>query len=105
MAFMLGCDRNRLAVVGEHHNYDSNGDPKKHPTAVPLIVVGHVGAMLSAGRELGSEFRGSHENIATLLPSPSPRFLLPDCTGHSLSLIHISEPTRRTPISYAVFCL
>src|SRR5680860_1791143 len=24
--------------------------------------------------------------------------------GH-LSLIHISEPTRRTPISYAVFCL
>ena len=25
-------------------------------------------------------------------------------TGY-LSLIHISEPTRRTPISYAVFCL
>src|SRR5680860_1268522 len=28
-----------------------------------------------------------------------------DCPGHALSLIHISEPTRRTPISYAVFCL
>ena len=27
------------------------------------------------------------------------------CTGEwNLSLIHISEPTRRTPISYAVFC-
>src|SRR5665647_359690 len=26
-------------------------------------------------------------------------------TRESLSLIHISEPTRRTPISYAVFCL
>src|SRR5665647_248858 len=25
--------------------------------------------------------------------------------GFILSLIHISEPTRRTPISYAVFCL
>src|SRR5680860_1324471 len=25
--------------------------------------------------------------------------------GTGLSLIHISEPTRRTPISYAVFCL
>src|SRR5665647_3414694 len=25
--------------------------------------------------------------------------------GELLSLIHISEPTRRTPISYAVFCL
>src|SRR5664279_2079148 len=27
------------------------------------------------------------------------------CTLQDLSLIHISEPTRRTPISYAVFCL
>src|SRR5664279_3960147 len=26
-------------------------------------------------------------------------------TAQILSLIHISEPTRRTPISYAVFCL
>src|SRR5665647_3439936 len=26
-------------------------------------------------------------------------------SGLLLSLIHISEPTRRTPISYAVFCL
>src|SRR5665647_3795727 len=26
-------------------------------------------------------------------------------TVEQLSLIHISEPTRRTPISYAVFCL
>ena len=26
-------------------------------------------------------------------------------TEYTLSLIHISEPTRRTPISYAVFCL
>ena len=26
-------------------------------------------------------------------------------TKGGLSLIHISEPTRRTPISYAVFCL
>src|SRR5680860_1055505 len=28
-----------------------------------------------------------------------------DICVHLLSLIHISEPTRRTPISYAVFCL
>ena len=27
------------------------------------------------------------------------------CKDYFLSLIHISEPTRRTPISYAVFCL
>ena len=28
-----------------------------------------------------------------------------DYVALELSLIHISEPTRRTPISYAVFCL
>ena len=28
-----------------------------------------------------------------------------ELTALILSLIHISEPTRRTPISYAVFCL
>ena len=27
------------------------------------------------------------------------------CTMMSLSLIHISEPTRQAEISYAVFCL
>ena len=31
-------------------------------------------------------------------------FIRPDGL-QGLSLIHISEPTRRTPISYAVFCL
>src|SRR5664279_6134247 len=29
----------------------------------------------------------------------------PQASRLNLSLIHISEPTRRTPISYAVFCL
>eukprot|EP00658_Telonema_sp_P-2_P060738 TRINITY_DN4956_c0_g2_i6.p1 TRINITY_DN4956_c0_g2~~TRINITY_DN4956_c0_g2_i6.p1 ORF type:complete len:141 (+),score=37.96 TRINITY_DN4956_c0_g2_i6:252-674(+) len=31
--------------------------------------------------------------------------LQPQHTGHDLSLIHISEPTRLLSISYAVFCL
>src|SRR5664279_2650016 len=31
--------------------------------------------------------------------------LEPPPPSYGLSLIHISEPTRRTPISYAVFCL
>src|SRR5680860_1233477 len=31
-------------------------------------------------------------------------YVAPRITSY-LSLIHISEPTRRTPISYAVFCL
>src|SRR5665647_2065614 len=43
--------------------------------------------------------RSEPSSRATLMgEQPNPWDLL-------LSLIHISEPTRRTPISYAVFCL
>src|SRR5665647_1193356 len=41
---------------------------------------------------------GSRVNISSRYDCSRARFKL-------LSLIHISEPTRRTPISYAVFCL
>src|SRR5665647_1858521 len=45
----------------------------------------------------------------TLAESASRRSCAPHVMAYwfmsSLSLIHISEPTRRTPISYAVFCL
>src|SRR5665647_1619122 len=43
----------------------------------------------------------SHASIFTGLNPPTHK--VRDTGG--LSLIHISEPTRRTPISYAVFCL
>src|SRR5680860_1692672 len=39
----------------------------------------------------------SYAELAQELRSPRAVWML--------SLIHISEPTRRTPISYAVFCL
>src|SRR5665647_739919 len=55
--------------------------PAAGPTARALRVV----APWSRAEELGRRWT---------LPWPPP-----------LSLIHISEPTRRTPISYAVFCL
>ena len=37
-----------------------------------------------------------HHGAARVMMTPAPK-------GTGLSLIHISEPTRRTPISYAVF--
>src|SRR5664279_5919133 len=45
------------------------------------------------GRTSVRDFRRVYQNPRTLDESLN------------LSLIHISEPTRRTPISYAVFCL
>src|SRR5665647_357470 len=42
-----------------------------------------------------------HSGLGRLVILDEPIRLVDLC----LSLIHISEPTRRTPISYAVFCL
>src|SRR5664279_898888 len=41
---------------------------------------------------------GRRKELGRKLPTPP-------CNIGPLSLIHISEPTRRTPTSYAVFCL
>src|SRR5680860_1740645 len=49
-----------------------------------------------------------HEWVATMvarLERSDQRRRPSDSALLQLSLIHISEPTRRTPISYAVFCL
>src|SRR5664279_2524629 len=54
---------------------------------------------------LGTEILGGRAHLVRVLPDrPAFRTFGP-ITVPELSLIHISEPTRRTPISYAVFCL
>ena len=59
---------------------------------------------LSATRwEIESDPEGVCDGVIAKLGWPV--FVKPANAGSSLSLIHISEPTRRTPISYAVFCL
>src|SRR5665647_3837174 len=69
--------------------------------------------------ESGSVFKSfssnsSNENISLFhsdedsnpdLEASKPLLSPASSSKPSLSLIHISEPTRRTPISYAVFCL
>src|SRR5665647_2610106 len=52
---------------------------------------GTSGAVVNAANEIANEmFRAGNIRFGEIV---------------GLSLIHISEPTRRTPISYAVFCL
>src|SRR5680860_1675206 len=59
----------------------------------PLRSLGHLASMLNVGGIWVKD-----ESMRLDLNSFK-------VLGGSLSLIHISEPTRRTPISYAVFCL
>src|SRR5664279_5643611 len=47
--------------------------------------------------------RNIGDDLGPLATRPLPQ--LRKDAAQTLSLIHISEPTRRTPISYAVFCL
>ena len=65
---------------------------------------GGVGSILSEPGFRGKYSKIKHTTCIFL------NILVQDCSSlvaddDSLSLIHISEPTRRTPISYAVFCL
>src|SRR5664279_5482675 len=45
------------------------------------------------------------EDVVSAFPAAAARSMGLGAVPLILSLIHISEPTRRTPISYAVFCL
>src|SRR5665647_3005287 len=72
------------------------------------------GKVVDRGFEcFGIELAGIERERGTVL-SDGGQLVVIDVDGHHLgakgmcdllSLIHISEPTRRTPISYAVFCL
>src|SRR5665647_856509 len=65
---------------------------------------------LSAATHLGAAInRAIDEAILTISHAMNPTAAVPAFKEEKrpvrpLSLIHISEPTRRTPISYAVFC-
>src|SRR5664279_5854305 len=76
--------------------------PEDRPTvnAVLLWIVIFFSAMTGLSRVFVKEEEAGTAS-ALRLAAPPPAILL----GKYLSLIHISEPTRRTPISYAVFCL
>src|SRR5680860_1892656 len=94
----------RRLVGGRNPTHQERGSPGSAGAAHPLASThsdrGHEdhgrrssgGGVCSKSRRkyrgsLGAGIRRDHKGVC------------------GLSLIHISEPTRRTPISYAVFCL
>ena len=61
-------------------------------------IMGLIGVGTKAGCVGSAAHQLAHDEITDGI------FVVTD-DEDGLSLIHISEPTRRTPISYAVFCL
>ena len=106
-----------------------NEDPADRAAELERMLVGHECTLETAFgfytlgdcRYAIGDYKGAHEAWKTLHEANITNALTDqalfqdgralDASGdllgavHALSLIHISEPTRRTPISYAVFCL
>ena len=61
---------------------------------------------MAKGRKTGGRVKGVPNKVTTEAKEVF-RLILQDMAPEAkdLSLIHISEPTRRVVISYAVFCL
>src|SRR5680860_1081330 len=80
----------RWAIMGPHILYHRGGGEDG--------IRGHL-------KHLGPVKEGMLRDIATWTTFPPDTIEVLEEGLRDLSLIHISEPTRRTPISYAVFCL
>ena len=88
----IGLKNNLFQKLSDRSLNSKNGEGMKE-----LAEKYHVGVSTIHGAESFYEFlRPAHREKKAFV-----------CNGSAcmLSLIHISEPTRRTPISYAVFCL
>src|SRR5664279_4305069 len=69
--------------------------------SVPAPAAGHGYAYEKLKRKVGDYATAAAAVVLTMAGGKVATCAI----GLTLSLIHISEPTRRTPISYAVFCL
>src|SRR5680860_104306 len=98
----------RPEVFGHVVDAQLRGDPDVRVT--PQLRVDDVAEHLWPPGHLAFYRTGTgiQEQLVGVVPQTlrrQPRSERTHAVSLSLSLIHISEPTRRTPISYAVFCL
>src|SRR5664279_912289 len=68
---------------------------------------GNASSIHQQGQQSRAAVEQAREKVAELLNCRPAEIVFTSggTEGDNLALIHISEPTRRTPISYAVFCL
>src|SRR5665647_639135 len=105
------CSAYRVVVVVAHPRLEAGGgagglDPADQLGVRPGtqdVVDALRGYRAKAGADLGRQ--GAHVGVRVCVHLDQHGDPWTGDTQGDLSLIHISEPTRRTPISYAVFCL
>src|SRR5665647_1878786 len=89
---MMGRELLASMTIGDFALDEAAGSPASSRAKSPIVMDANSSRpIIGITCYVEEAVRGVRENM--------PHALLP------LSLIHISEPTRRTPISYAVFCL
>src|SRR5665647_1045574 len=108
-SFLLGGITEDLAdimTLQNLMNYSLSDIPDKKERDKSLLLVQKLftllGKQIHRSNLYAAIICGTTTFFAGILPIAA-FLLLPPI--YNLSLIHISEPTRRTPISYAVFCL
>src|SRR5665647_537691 len=90
-------EKSNSKLIGVHNTYKQL-EKDNHQclslirdSALPIFFLSPKGLITYANRSFLKMVGYSNSELSTI--------------SIYLSLIHISEPTRRTPISYAVFCL
>eukprot|EP00658_Telonema_sp_P-2_P007689 TRINITY_DN12861_c0_g1_i4.p1 TRINITY_DN12861_c0_g1~~TRINITY_DN12861_c0_g1_i4.p1 ORF type:complete len:161 (-),score=30.21 TRINITY_DN12861_c0_g1_i4:15-497(-) len=80
--------------------------PTTTTTGARATTTANAGGNLPRSSSSSTTAVGNHNNVAVLSrPTASTKARKAVTSSSSLSLIHISEPTRLLSISYAVFCL
>ena len=88
-------------IEKEYKKLLEKGPNRVNPLLVPLMI-----SNMAAGNvSIQFGLKGKNINVVTACASGTNSIGEAMRAIQHLSLIHISEPTRRTPISYAVFCL
>ena len=80
-------------VINTHSSIEDSENPETIESAKGVVEFNHVNFMYP-----GAKANALEDITFKAEPGKTTAII-------GLSLIHISEPTRRTPISYAVFCL
>src|SRR5680860_880110 len=100
---VLGAVSSALASLSQ--SLHQLGEFHDGPTRKQAWINGDPNAGRAASYKASWELHRAAEMVHQVAECVDRAHEIEATIAYDISLIHISEPTRRTPISYAVFCL